>query len=319
MADQRDRLEQLLSQQEATIARAFREFIREVNSEAVLAEIADKLARNDVEGALAIVDAYTVRMASVIPVVQQVVGTATAAELAELASAYLLVVSFDASHPRAAQLARANRLNLIREFSAEQRRATRQALARAFVEGTGEASTARAFRNSIGLTAFQEGWVASYERALRTLDGNALRRALRDRRFDRTTESAIRLKKPLTEEQIVMRVDRYRARALIYRSEMISRTEALRSTSQAREEALQQMIEQSNLDPRRITRRWNATRDERVRDWHLAMNGQTRMMGELFEDGNGNRLRYPGDPDAPAETVINCRCALTFSVSPPPA
>jgi Phage Mu protein F like protein len=112
-------------------------------------------------------------------------------------------------------------------------------------------------------------------------------------------------------------VERYRARALMMRSENIARTEAVRSTSLAQEEALQQMIEQTGIDSRRVEDVWNATRDKRTRDWHESMDGQRRPHGVPFEDGHGNRLRFPGDPEAAAETTINCRCARTFAIGPP--
>lgn len=314
MATEIERLDALLSEQEATIQAAFREFIREVNSEAVAKEIADRLEVGDVNGALGIVDSYTVRFANVLPVVQSVVGVAEAAALSQLVGQFAVAITFDPSHPRAAQLARANRLSLIREFTDEQRAATRQAISRSFKTGAGTADTARAFRGSIGLNSVQEAYVASYERALRSLDRNALGRALRDRRYDGTVGRAIELKKPLTETQINRMVDRYRARALAMRSENIARTEALRATSQARQESLRQMLEQTGTDPRLVQRIWNATHDARVRDWHASMQDQRRGLDEAFKDGKGNAVLYPGDPDAPAETTINCRCSLTFQI-----
>lgn len=59
---------------------------------------------------------------------------------------------------------------------------------------------------------------------------------------------------------------------------------------------------------------WIATGDSRTRDWHLVMDGQEREIDEKFKDGNENELRYPGDPQADASTVYNCRCALTSKV-----
>lgn len=312
-----DRLEELLDQMEASVRRAFEAFIRGINVPEVVEQLLELIERGDLNGAIAIVDSYIVRFADVIPSIQQTVGTAAAAELAETVSDVILAIGFDPSHPRAAQIARVARLNLIREMVEEQRKAIRQATARAFEEGTGTAGTARAFRGAIGLTSGQERWVATFEEQLRARDARVLSRALRDRRFDRTLERMLRDKRPLTEAQIERMVERYRARALIMRSENIARTEAVRATSQAREEALRQMIEQTGLDARRVRRIWNATRDRRTRDAHRTMQAQERAITEPFEDGDGNRLQYPGDPAAPAETTINCRCTLTFRVLPP--
>lgn len=55
---------------------------------------------------------------------------------------------------------------------------------------------------------------------------------------------------------------------------------------------------------------WVAVGDSRTRDWHLVMDGQRRNSEGYFIDGLGNKLRYPADPTAPLETIINCRCGL---------
>lgn len=55
---------------------------------------------------------------------------------------------------------------------------------------------------------------------------------------------------------------------------------------------------------------WLATNDGRTRDWHLSMDGQEVGIKEMFIDGLGNELEYPGDPGAEPETVYNCRCSM---------
>jgi hypothetical protein len=323
MATQAERIEALLAAQELTIRRRFEAFIRSMNSDQMLKVIADLLEEGNIGGALEIVDSFIERFADVLPEVQQVVGAAAAAEIGAAAGDIALAVGFDASHPRAAALARAARLALITQMIPDQRQAIRQALAQSFDDGTGTISTARRFRNAIGLTSEQQRWVASFETRLRNLDSRARRMELRDRRHDRTLTRVFRDKTPLTEAQISIMVERYRLRALMYRSEAIARTESLRILSQTRDEAMRQMIERTRMDPRRVRRIWNATLDKRVRDAHRDMNKQGVGMDEPFVDGDGNRLQYPGaiwpgDPDAP-ETVINCRCTVTYEILPAPA
>jgi uncharacterized protein with gpF-like domain len=221
---------------------------------------------------------------------------------------------FDATHPRAAELAAASRANLIREFTAQQQAAIQQAISRAISSGLGTTGIARAFRDSIGLTAAQEQFVDTYRRQLEALDSRALERELRDRRFDDRVSTAISRDRQLTARQIDAMVERYRARAIMMRADTISRTEALTAYSQAREESVAQMIGQTGLAPDRVVRVWYATHDSRVREWHAVMDGQRREPDEPFTDGLGNRLRYPGDPLSPGETRINCRCTLGFEV-----
>ena len=58
---------------------------------------------------------------------------------------------------------------------------------------------------------------------------------------------------------------------------------------------------------------WNTQMDEKVRPSHRPMHGQKRKPGESFVSGNGAELRFPGDPSAPADEVVNCRCFLKIS------
>lgn len=54
---------------------------------------------------------------------------------------------------------------------------------------------------------------------------------------------------------------------------------------------------------------WIATPDMRTRETHADADGQVQPVGAAFSVGEA-QLMYPGDPDGPAEEVINCRCAL---------
>jgi SPP1 gp7 family putative phage head morphogenesis protein len=55
---------------------------------------------------------------------------------------------------------------------------------------------------------------------------------------------------------------------------------------------------------------WLTTIDGREREWHQTMDGQIKDLNEPFVSGQGNLLMFPGDPNAPANEVIQCRCAL---------
>lgn len=52
---------------------------------------------------------------------------------------------------------------------------------------------------------------------------------------------------------------------------------------------------------------WLSSRDERVRDSHSERDGQVVEVGQPFDIGAGYLL-FPGDPEGPAEEVVNCRC-----------
>lgn len=62
-----------------------------------------------------------------------------------------------------------------------------------------------------------------------------------------------------------------------------------------------------------VKKTWNARLDQNTRDAHVALHGVTIPLNEDF-DVFGARMSRPLDPKGPAEQVINCRCALTYSL-----
>lgn len=58
---------------------------------------------------------------------------------------------------------------------------------------------------------------------------------------------------------------------------------------------------------------WNAVGDSRTREDHDAVDGQTVPLDAPFRVG-GARMQHPGDPRAPAEQVVNCRCVMGYPV-----
>lgn len=59
-------------------------------------------------------------------------------------------------------------------------------------------------------------------------------------------------------------------------------------------------------------RKWMTRLDSRVRETHRLLEGVTRPTGEPFVTRGGARLMYPGDPTAPIEEWIRCRCSLLY-------
>lgn len=84
----------------------------------------------------------------------------------------------------------------------------------------------------------------------------------------------------------------------------VARTERTRVQSQARVQAMEEAAAMGI----QIEYEWSCIMIG-SRDTHKELNGKRKPMGEAFETENG-KLRYPGDPSAPAEEVINCRCVL---------
>lgn len=211
---------------------------------------------------------------------------------------------------KAVNAIQANGLRLVRGFSTQQTEAAMQAIQRSFTTGANPIATARAFRDSIGLTARQEQAVQNYRIALEERPRASLGRALRDRRFDSTVRRAAESGEALPADKIDRMVGRYRERMLRYRSETIARTESLRSVHQGQFRMYEQAIDEGRIQPQQMEREWNTAVDERVRESHSMMHGQKTTMDEPFISGLGNALMYPGDPGAPAEDTVQCRCAV---------
>ena len=51
---------------------------------------------------------------------------------------------------------------------------------------------------------------------------------------------------------------------------------------------------------------WVAVMDSATRDSHASVDGEERPMDTPFSNG----LMFPGDPNGPAEEIINCRCVF---------
>jgi hypothetical protein len=306
--DPAERIERLLDTAEPELRTAFLGMVAQIRSSLTLEAVADAIERGELEKALEAA-LRAVPMLGEAYVDQFIAAARDTARELGVALGEVSVV-FDQTNVGAVNAMNENKLRLIRGFSEDQRATTRNVLARAIGEGTNPIEAARSLRNSIGLTPRQAQAVANYRRALETLDRDALQRLLRDKRFDRTVAAAIADNKPLTRAQVDKLVERYSERMLKHRAEVIARTEALRSVHQGAEEMYRQAIASGDLRPDMLSREWNTARDERVRESHSAMHGQVQPFGSPFVSGNGNLLNYPGDPEAPAEETIQCRCAV---------
>lgn len=315
---ERELLEGELAQFEKSIQAAFLLFIQNVQSDAVLREVNTLLAGGDLEAALAIVDKHIIRLSGSLTTVFISAGAAEATRLTEKLGALAIGLSFNPTDSDAVELMRANRLRFISNATQAQRDATRLALTQQFEIGAGIRETARAFKDSLGLTPRQVLAVQRYRQLLEQGSLEALNRNLRDRRFDRTIQRAAREDVPLTAEQVNRMVDRYRQRFIKFRAETVARTESVRVTSMARDNALRQVLEQGNISDTRVERVWLPVNDQRTRDHHASMRNQTVGLNQEFVDGQGSRLRFPGDPNAPVNTTANCRCVLQINFKESP-
>lgn len=311
----RDDVERLLGSAERKVARQILDVLALVRSEIDIDEIAQLLTLGRVEQAATYAVAAAGRFSTAI---RDEAYLAAAQEMADRLEAGLtgVIIDFDTTNERAVNRMRATRLRLVQNFDADQRAMVREVFTQAVRDGLNPNDSARRIRDSIGLTERQARAVDNFRRLLREGSSEALRRELRDKRFDRTVARSIRDGEALTEDQINRMVGRYEDRYRQYRSRVIARTETLRAVHEGAEDMIDQAIEDGDVDSEEIVREWITARDERVRFSHSFMDGQQRTQGEPFISGDGNELMYPGDFGAPAADTIQCRCVVTTRLEP---
>lgn len=105
-------------------------------------------------------------------------------------------------------------------------------------------------------------------------------------------------------DQLAERIRAVFADLSTYRAERIARTETVGGFNAASRIA----AKESGV----VTgRTWLATKDERTREDHVAVNGEhVDGMDRRYTNG----LLHPGEPGAPAHQVINCRCVELYDV-----
>jgi hypothetical protein len=316
--DTAERLNRLVDQQEGRIANIFRTAISALKDEVDLEQLATLLEQGRVNEALDRLQ----HAADVLGSASNVAFVTSGQSTAEfLTNANVGRVVFDQVNLYAVAAMQATKLELIREFTAEQLRATSSALIGGVEGGLNPREQARNFRDSIGLTSNQWTHVESYRAALMRVGvdpeaaQNAVSRALRDGRGDKTVLAAARSGGKIAPAKIDWLVRRYTERYVKHRSQVIGRTEAMRAVNQGNEEAYRQAIEDGTIRADQITREWRTRLDGRERRTHEFLNGQKRSWGDTWVTENGE-LRYPGDPEAPARETIQCRCALLTRIRP---
>lgn len=309
-----ERIDALVELVEPRFRRRFLSVVQQIRDRFTLLELERLLTAGQIGEALRFAEVSAVRLGNVFGEAVIIAGDETALFIE---NSLLIPVSFDRVNQRAIDAMQQNQLRLVREFSLEQRQSTRTAMNAGVARGANPRTIAREVRDSIGLTSRQVQIVENYRRSLETLSRDALQRKLRDARFDPTVRRAITTSEPLAQAQIDRMVGRYRERWLSFRATTIARTESLRAVSAGNQEMFIQAVEEGQINAKDLQRQWNTALDERVRSSHGSMHGQLRALDEPFISGKGARLRFPSDPNAPADETIQCRCAVgtTFTDS----
>lgn len=241
-------------------------------------------------------------------------------------------VRFDMTNPRAEAWLSTHSAALIAEITAEQMLAIRDIVSRGTMAGRNPRDialdiigrigvTGRRTGGIIGLTSQQARYVLNAREQLLSGNPSVMRdyfsRVRRDRRFDSLVRRAIEEGRAVSVADVDRITARYADRLLQLRGESIARTEALTAFSTARDQAFKQAIDTGLIAPENIEKEWSSSGDDRVRETHMDMDGQTVGINEPFVSSTGSALMYPGDTSLGAgpEDVINCRCQAIYKVN----
>lgn len=254
-----------------------------------------------------------------------------------------LTFRFDMVNPRAEARIRNEAASRVAGYVAEQIDTARRVIADGYQRGEGPQQIAtdiagrinpiskRREGGIVGLSDPQVGYLENMRARLLSGDADEMLKVLgrfkdgkwvegtgmtlRDRRFDRTIQKAIReiaagKPNPLTREKIDEMAAKYSDRLLARRAEDIARTETAQGVEMARAEATKQALDKAGLPDDAVTKGWIHQGGVRhARDWHLAMNGKTVTgIDTPFHLPDGSIMQHPHDPDGGVENNANCRC-----------
>ena len=300
------RIRELLAREGSRIRQRFRRVMQRVKDRATIAELENALAEGRIAEVLADVEAA----AEVIATRVEAVHLAVAHEVADVLSASLdKLVTYNATNPRAVEVLRVNRLRLVQGLKDQQREVILDIIADGITHGTPPREQARAIRDTLGLTPKQAQAVTAYRARLETPDPAP----------EPSADGAAAPPKGRDPAQVDRMVERFANRQLQIRAEALARTEAKAAVHEGMEQGYQQAVDAGTLPADQLEQKWHAGVPPRTRAWHAVMNGQTRPWGERFVSGKGNALRFPGDPEAPAEERMQCRCGKSVRVLRKPA
>ncbi|RRV49579.1 hypothetical protein [Pseudomonas sp. p106] len=181
--------------------------------------------------------------------------------------------------------------------------------------------TGRRTGGVLGLPGNMAQYVVNARQQLLSGDPDEMRkyfaRTRRDRRFDGIVRRALEAGKPVAAADVDKIAGRYSERLLKTHVEMLTRTAAAESFNAGRDQAWEQLVAQG-IDRAKIEKEWRDRADEKVRNSHRHMRGQTVILGQAFRTNSGALLRYPGDSSLGAgyDETANCRCYIIYHLRP---
>lgn len=327
--------DELLQRYEPKLAAAFMASIREISSNVVLKIVVDALKIGDVTAAvraiqmdpgafhlleLALQEAFNAGGVDLVQGLPQLIDP----------DGMRVIFQFGARNLDAELALRTLSSTMVTAITEESREALRLALEAGLSDGRNPTETAldvvgrvnpvtgKREGGVIGLTTRQVETVEKARAGFRAGDKAAMKHYLtlktRDKRFDRTVAKAIREGTTLPAEKQAEIIRNLNNKNLKRRGDLVARTETMQALGTSRDVAMQQQIDAGKVQEENISKEWHTAGDKDVRYSHRALNRTTVKKSEPFITPRQNRLRYPGDPQAPLTETAMCRCWCEYKI-----
>lgn len=314
-SEEYQRVEKLRLTQERTIVKQYMLFVQRCTQPHTLEKIEQLSLAPNHNDFYSVLDSYIEQFSNVLPFTYLNAANAEIDVWLNRMGVVTKAAQFNVTRRQVSEFLEHSRLAFVRNLTRQQRTAISEAITEGLRRGRNTKQIARMFEDSIGLTPEQNRMVMNYRLTLEHGSSGALRRQLRDQRYDDRLSTAITEGEALTDAQIERMVKAYARNLKRHRAAVIAQTESLRMLNEARNEAVRQAAAAAGVDPTRATKTWQTTLDGRERPTHRLLDGETVGIDDYFQSSSGARLRHPGDTSlgAPPEEIINCRCSLVYN------
>jgi hypothetical protein len=255
-----------------------------IQSKAKMNQLSSAIDAQDLNGILAAlgISSMDKEMQPMINALRSVFVDAAEESMKFLPKAVQQGLRFDMLNPRSVDFLRTRSSLLITNISDNTRKGVQKILAEGLEQGLTPSAIASQIRDKVGLLPRQVSAVENYRRLL--------------------------ISEGRDPAQIKRMVDKYKARQLRYRANMIARTETIAASNMGQEEIWQQAMDEGLLKPN-AKKKWVVTPDDRLCPVCKAIpkkdaNKNGVPIGAFFETDVGPRQSPPAHP--------HCRCAVTL-------
>lgn len=324
MARKSDRalVEELTATWEPRLRAAFLASIRDVTDNVTLRVVVERLERGDVPGAVEAMRLRHAHLASFTALAIEVYRAAGAVSVASVGGSD----PFDPFEPTSESQIRDH----LESFTARVQQDAEDGLTAYLVSGLASGVSAgalalavlgvrqrrnqRRFGGLLGLTALQIQAVTAASKELSSGQyGAYLSREGREKKLDRLVRTMMQEERDLGASDLRRVLRSYADRLLRLRARVVGTTEAGIAVAVGRHEGARQAYRAAGIGAATKAKTWISRRDDRVRETHVILDNQKVPVDGLFTSPSGAVLRYPRDPEAPPEEIINCRCFLTYA------